>query len=162
MIGIGCLGTVANTFGARKLPLLEYVVLAVHIVGFLCILIPLWVVRPLGEKAAAGEVFGSFRNLGGWETLGTACYVGSITATGAFAGSDAAVHLAEETRDASRSVPRMMVGTVVLNGAMGFVMIITFVRFSVLFFFNSSFFSLCGIFVLKVVRLFLETGLVDE
>ncbi|RMY49193.1 hypothetical protein D0865_07637, partial [Hortaea werneckii] len=126
MIGIGCLGTVANTFGARKLPLLEYVVLAVHIVGFLCILIPLWVVRPLGEKAAAGEVFGSFRNLGGWETLGTACYVGSITATGAFAGSDAAVHLAEETRDASRSVPRMMVGTVVLNGAMGFVMIITF------------------------------------
>ncbi|KAI7662744.1 amino acid permease [Hortaea werneckii] len=126
MIGIGCLGTLVNTFGARKLPLLEYVVLAVHIVGFFCILIPLWVVRPLGEKASAGEVFGSFRNLGGWETLGTACYVGSITATGAFAGSDAAVHLAEETRDASRSVPRMMVGTVVLNGAMGFVMIITF------------------------------------
>ena len=133
MIGIGCLGTLANTFGAGKLPLLEYVVLAVHIVGFFCILIPLWVVRPLGEKAAAGEVFGSFRNLGGWETLGTACYVGSITATGAFAGSDAAVHLAEETRDASRSVPRMMVGTVVLNGAMGFVMIITFVRVSILF-----------------------------
>ncbi|KAI7158396.1 amino acid permease [Hortaea werneckii] len=126
MIGIGCLGTLANTFGARKLPRLEYVVLAVHIVGFFCILIPLWVVRPLGEKASAGEVFGSFRNLGGWETLGTACYVGSITATGAFAGSDAAVHLAEETRDASRSVPRMMVGTVLLNGAMGFVMIITF------------------------------------
>ncbi|GAB1739310.1 hypothetical protein NU219Hw_g4054t1 [Hortaea werneckii] len=126
MIGIGCLGTLANTFGAKKLPLLEYVVLAVHVVGFFCILIPLWVVRPLGEKASAGEVFGSFRNLGGWESIGTACYVGSITATGAFAGSDAAVHLAEETRDASRSVPRMMVGTVLLNGAMGFVMIITF------------------------------------
>ncbi|KAI7353915.1 hypothetical protein KC336_g22347, partial [Hortaea werneckii] len=106
--------------------LLEYVVLAVHIVGFFCILIPLWVAQPLGQKASAGEVFGSFRNLGGWESIGTACYVGSITATGAFAGSDAAVHLAEETRDASRSVPRMMVGTVLLNGAMGFVMIITF------------------------------------
>ncbi|KAI7084894.1 amino acid permease [Hortaea werneckii] len=126
MIGIGCLGTLANTFGARRLPLLEYVVLAVHIVGFFCILIPLWVAQPLGQKASAGEVFGSFRNLGGWESIGTACYVGSITATGAFAGSDAAVHLAEETRDASRSVPRMMVGTVLLNGAMGLVMIITF------------------------------------
>ncbi|RMY59087.1 hypothetical protein D0863_12058 [Hortaea werneckii] len=126
MIGIGCLGTLANTFGARRLPLLEYVVLAAHIVGFFCILIPLWVVRPLGEKARAAEVFGSFRNLGGWESIGTACYVGSITATGAFAGSDAAVHLAEETRDASRSVPRMMVGTVLLNGAMGFVMVVTF------------------------------------
>ncbi|OTA26662.1 hypothetical protein BTJ68_11693 [Hortaea werneckii EXF-2000] len=126
MIGIGCLGTLANTFGARRLPLLEYVVLAVHIVGFFCILIPLWAAQPLGQKASAGEVFGSFRNLGGWESIGTACYVGSIKATGAFAGSDAAVHLAEETRDASRSVPRMMVGTVLLNGAMGFVMIITF------------------------------------
>ncbi|KAI6793533.1 amino acid permease [Hortaea werneckii] len=130
MIGIGCLGTLANTFGARRLPLLEYVVLAVHIVGFFCILIPLWVAQPLAEKASAGEVFGSFRNLGGWESIGTACYVGSITATGAFAGSDAAVHLAEETQDASRSVPRMMVGTVLLNGAMGFVMIITFVFLS--------------------------------
>lgn len=36
------------------------------------------------------------------------------------------MHLAEEVRKASRVVPRMMVTTILLNGAMGFVMVVTF------------------------------------
>ncbi|KAK4976937.1 hypothetical protein LTR42_002983 [Elasticomyces elasticus] len=31
-----------NTLLAHQLPLLEYIVLAIHLLGFLCILIPLW------------------------------------------------------------------------------------------------------------------------
>lgn len=81
----------------------------------------------LAPKASATDVFGSFTNFGGWPSIGTACYVGSITATGSFAGSDAAAHLSEECRDASKAVPRMMVGTVLLNGVMGLVFIITYV-----------------------------------
>ena len=124
MIGIGVIGTLMNTFGAKRLPILEGIVLVVHIFGFFVIIVPLWVLAP---KAPASEVFGSFSNFGGWPTLGTACFVGTISSTGSFAGSDAAAHLAEETKDASKSVPRMIVGTVLLNGVMGLVFIITYV-----------------------------------
>lgn len=124
MIAIACLATFINTYGARRLPILEGIVLVVHIFGFFCVIIPLWVLAP---KASATDVFGSFTNFGGWPSIGTACYVGSITATGSFAGSDAAAHLSEECRDASKAVPRMMVGTVLLNGVMGLVFIITYV-----------------------------------
>jgi choline transport protein len=124
MIGIGVIGTLMNTYGAKHLPVLEGIVLIVHIFGFFCIIIPLWVLAP---KAPASEVFGTFDNFGGWSSIGAACFVGSITATGSFAGSDAAVHLSEETKDASKSVPRMIMFTIVLNGAMGLVFIITYV-----------------------------------
>lgn len=82
----------------------------------------------MAPKAPASEVFGSFSNSGGWNSIGTACFVGTISATGSFAGSDAPAHLAEEVKDASRAVPRMMMATILLNGVMGFVMIITYVR----------------------------------
>jgi amino acid transporter len=130
MIGIGIIGTLMNTYGAKHLPILEGIVLIVHIFGFFCIIIPLWVLAP---KAPASEVFGTFSDFGGWSSIGAACFVGSITATGSFAGSDAAVHLSEETNDASKSVPRMIIFTIVLNGAMGLVFIITYVSQKQLF-----------------------------
>lgn len=125
MIGIGVIGTLMNTFGAKRLPILEGIVLIVHIFGFFVVIVPLWVLAP---KASSSDVFGSFSNFGGWPTLGTALYVGTISGTGSFAGSDAAAHLAEETKDASKSVPRMIMGTILLNGVMGLVYIITYVR----------------------------------
>ena len=130
MIGIGIIGTLMNTYGAKHLPILEGIVLIVHIFVFFCIIIPLWVLAP---KAPASEVFGTFSDFGGWSSIGAACFVGSITATGSFAGSDAAVHLSEETNDASKSVPRMIIFTIVLNGAMGLVFIITYVSQKQLF-----------------------------
>jgi choline transport protein len=134
MIGIGVIGTLMNTYGAKHLPVLEGIVLIVHIFGFFCIIIPLWVLAP---KAPAREVFGTFDNFGGWSSIGAACFVGSITATGSFAGSDAAVHLSEETKDASKSVPRMIIFTIVLNGAMGLVFIITYVGYHLFCFVHS-------------------------
>lgn len=41
-------------------------------------------------------------------------------------GPDSATHMSEELRDASYSLPRAMIWTAILNGAMGFVMIVTF------------------------------------
>lgn len=41
-------------------------------------------------------------------------------------GADGAVHMSEELRDASRVLPRAMILTTVFNGAMGWIMIITF------------------------------------
>ncbi|KAK3618177.1 hypothetical protein LTR56_024809 [Elasticomyces elasticus] len=123
MIGIGIIGAIMNTFGAKRLPILEGVVFVLHVFGWFAIIIPLGVLSP---KASSTEVFGTFSNFGGWSTIGTAVFVGTITATGSFAGSDAAAHLSEETKDASKSVPRMIVGTVLINGAMGLVFIITY------------------------------------
>lgn len=123
MICIAALGTVMNTFGAKRLPLLEGLVFILHVVGWFATIIPLWVLAP---KATSSQVFSTFSNNGGWASIGAACYIGSVTATGSFAGSDAAAHLSEETRDASKSVPRMIVGTVIINGAMGLIFIITY------------------------------------
>jgi choline transport protein len=124
MIAVAVLATLMNTYGAKKLPILEGIVLVVQVVGFFSIIIPLWVLSP---KAPASEVFGSFSNYGGWSSIGAACFVGSITATASFAGSDAAVHMAEETEDASKAVPRMIMLTIAVNGLMAFIFIITYV-----------------------------------
>ena len=128
MIAVGMIATLMNTYGAKKLPILEGIVLVVQVVGFCCIIITLWVLSP---KATASEVFTSFSNFGGWPNIGTACFVGSITATASFAGSDAAVHMAEETEDASKSVPRMIMITIAVNGLTAFIFIITYVSTSV-------------------------------
>lgn len=123
MVGIGIIGTIFNTFGAKRLPLLEGIILCIHIFGFFCIIVPLWVMAP---KASPRAVFTEFSNFGGWPSIGTACIVGQLTAGGSFAGSDAPAHLAEEVKNASLAVPRMMLATIILNGMMGFVMIITY------------------------------------
>lgn len=124
MIGIGIIGTLMNTYGAGRLTNLQGLVLVVHIFGFFCIVIPLWVLAP---KAPASEVFGSFENFGGWPSIGTACFIGTLAATGSFVDSDAAVYMAEATMDASQSVLKTMMFTIMLNGTMGFVFIITYV-----------------------------------
>jgi amino acid transporter len=55
-----------NTFLARRLPLVEGVVLVLHLGGFVAILVPLWV---LGERSEAREVFTTFNDGGGCEFL---------------------------------------------------------------------------------------------
>lgn len=114
---------VFNAFLASKLPLLEGVVVVFHIAGFFAILIVLWV---LADTTPASEVFTTFNNGGGWSTQGASCLVGILSPVFSFVGPDAATHMAEELQDASRSLPLAMVWTAIVNGAMGFVMIVTF------------------------------------
>ena len=54
---------------------------------------------------------------------GLATLVGIITPTTAFLGADAAAHMAEELRNASKTLPRVMLWTSVVNGALGFIML---------------------------------------
>ncbi|KAH0287410.1 amino acid transporter, partial [Aureobasidium sp. EXF-3399] len=118
------LAVMVNTLGAKRLPLLEATILFLHVFGFFAVLIPLWVIAP---KISAKEAFTSFSNTGGWSSIGAAVVIGQLTAVGSLGGSDAPAHLAEEVANASYVVPRVMVATVMLNGAMGLVSIITFV-----------------------------------
>ena len=53
-------------------------------------------------------------------STGAACVVGQIAAVGSLTGCDAAVHMSEEVKDASRTVRKMMMATIALNGIMGF------------------------------------------
>lgn len=57
------------------------------------------------------------------DLVGLACLVGMLTPTTAFLGADAAVHMAEELKNASKTLPRAMIWTSVVNGGMGFVML---------------------------------------
>lgn len=122
-IAMALISTFFNTYGARQLPLLEGLVLCLHVFGFFAILIPLWVLAP---KQSAKQVFTSFQDGGDWGSIGTACIIGMISPIYSFIGPDAGTHMSEEIRDASRIVPRSMIATAILNGVLGFVMTITY------------------------------------
>lgn len=114
-----------NTFFVSKLPVLEGTVLVLHIVGFFAILVPLWILADMPKPAS--EVFFSFTDGGQWGNMGLSCLVGMLSPVFSFLGPDAATHMSEELRDASRTLPLAMIWTAAINGAMGFVTICTFV-----------------------------------
>jgi choline transport protein len=114
---------VFNIFLIKQLPLIEAVMLFVHVAGFVVIIAVLWATGPIGD---AKDVFTTFSDYGGWNNNGLAALTGIVAAIVGFLGADAAVHLAEEVRDAPKIVPRSMVWTTLSNGAMTVVMAITF------------------------------------
>ncbi|KAI7472612.1 hypothetical protein KC351_g11564 [Hortaea werneckii] len=119
-MGVTLLSVFFNTLGARHLPLFESLILILHIVGFFAVIITLGALAP---KAPAEQVFTEFSNFGGWTSIGGACVVGMLTATGSLGGSESP---AQEVRNASVVVPRMMITTIILNGILGLAMIIMF------------------------------------
>lgn len=124
VFAVSAFSVLFNTFLAFTLPLVETVVLVVHLLGFFGILIPLWVLAPV--KGNAHTVFTQFNNYGGWNSDGTSALVGILAAMIPLLGADAAVHMSEELRDASRNVARSMIWTTTINGLTGWVMLITF------------------------------------
>lgn len=123
-IAVALFAVAFNVWGAKRIPAFEGIILFFHVFGFFAIMVPLWVLAP---KAPAREVFTDFKNYGGWSSVGAACVIGQISAAGAFIGADSAAHMAEEVRMASVTVPRMMMGTVLINGILGLASVITFV-----------------------------------
>ncbi|MCJ1430794.1 hypothetical protein MMC27_000144 [Xylographa pallens] len=112
-----------NTFLVKRLPLVEGLVLILHIAGFFAILIPLWV---FGARSSSQEVWTTFEDAGGWGNNGLACLVGIISPVVSNLGSDAATHMSEELRNATKTLPRAMIATAIVNGSLGFVMVVTF------------------------------------
>ncbi|PGH26560.1 serine/threonine protein kinase [Polytolypa hystricis UAMH7299] len=120
---IAFVGTFVNTYLAGHLPSLEGLILIIHIFGFFATMIPLWV---MADRTPTEKVFTEFVNAGGWPSLGVACLVGQLTPIFSFLGPDAATHIAEEIKDASKIVPWCMISTALINGGLGFIMLITF------------------------------------
>ena len=122
-IALILVSTLFNTYLVRRLPLVEGILLALHILGFFAIFIPLWVFAPRSDAKA---VFTQFSDGGGWGSTGLATLVGMLSPVLALIGSDAATHMSEELRNASKSLPKTMVFTAIFNGALGFLMLVTF------------------------------------
>ena len=123
VIAITAFCIIFNTFLARKLPMVEVVVLVIHLLGFFAILIPLWV---LAQRSSPSRVFTEFLNLGGWSTTGLAFIVGLLSPVYTLIRPDSTVHMSEEVRDASLVLPNAIMWAAGLNGSLGFVMVITF------------------------------------
>ncbi|XHF97054.1 hypothetical protein AWENTII_000658 [Aspergillus wentii] len=112
---------VINSVGGKLLPRFEGLILVLHILGFIAIIAP---VTAMAEHTSGKEVFTTFLNMGEWPRQGLSFFVGLMGCVFAFAGGDAAVHMSEEIDNAPVVVPRSIMLSVLINGALGFSMLI--------------------------------------
>lgn len=121
-IALVCVSLFINTILAKILPTIQATILVLHVCGFIAILVPLWVLSP---HAPADQVFTHFNDGGDWRSMGLATLVGILSPTVSLIGPDAAVHISEEVRNASKTIPRIMLAAAIGNGTLGFVMLVT-------------------------------------
>ncbi|KAJ6127327.1 hypothetical protein N7523_002939 [Penicillium sp. IBT 18751x] len=122
VIAISTFSIIFNTFLAKNLPFVEGLILIIHVIGLFAIIIPLWVLAPRNNAHA---VFTHFNNGGGWDSAGTATLVGLSTTITSMLGYDCSVHMSEEIKDASETLPKAMMSSVAVNGVLGFIMLVT-------------------------------------
>ncbi|KAF2015390.1 amino acid transporter [Aaosphaeria arxii CBS 175.79] len=123
VIAVTAIVWVLNVYGAKAMPLFQNMMLVVHVFGFLAIIIVLWVLSP---RLTAKDTFTVFTNSGGWNSMGLSLMVGQISAIYACICSDAAAHMSEEIKDAGKTVPRAMVWSYIINGALGLVFLVSY------------------------------------
>lgn len=115
--------TVMNTCLGMVLPVVEVFILIVHIFGFFGVLIPLLY---LGPRSSASSVFSTSWEMGGWNDVTLATFIGMKGAVAAFLGTDGAVHMAEEVANSSTAVPQSMLAAILINGGLGFGILLAF------------------------------------
>ncbi|KAF1986462.1 putative GABA permease [Aulographum hederae CBS 113979] len=113
-----------NIYGSRLLAPSQNPLMVLHIFLFIAICVVLWVMAP---HPSAHDVFLEFENFGGWSSMGLSLMVGQISALFGLMCNDAAAHMAEEVKDAGKTVPEAMFWSYIVNGIMGFVVVLSFV-----------------------------------
>ncbi|KAL8934992.1 MAG: hypothetical protein Q9211_004937 [Gyalolechia sp. 1 TL-2023] len=111
-----------NTLLAKTLPMAEFLILFLHIAGLFAIITPLLIMAP---KNSARVALLEITNSGGWSTTGTSFMVGLLTALGSMMGMDCAVHMSEEVKNASETVPKAILWGATLNGILGYLAVFT-------------------------------------
>ncbi|KAJ9606975.1 hypothetical protein H2200_008986 [Cladophialophora chaetospira] len=111
-----------NAIIPGTLPKFEVFIIFFHIAGFIAILATLWATAP---HNSAHFVFTTALNEGGWSTQGLSYCVGFLGNVATFVGADASVHLAEEVENAAWNIPRAILASMCINGAVGFAMMLT-------------------------------------
>ncbi|RAL17656.1 choline transport protein [Aspergillus homomorphus CBS 101889] len=102
-------------------PVIKVFLLIAHIFGFFAVLIALVY---LGPSAGLRSGFTQTLDYGGWHNIGLATFVGLQGTVVAFMGMDGAIHMAEEVENSSLVVPQSMLLAILLNGSLGFAMLI--------------------------------------
>lgn len=102
--------------------LTEGIALVVHVTGFFAIIITLWVMAP---RRSAADALLNFTNEGGWSSTGLSSMIGLLAPMAVLVGYDCSVHMSEEIQDASITLPRAIMGSVVLNVTLVFTIITT-------------------------------------
>ncbi|GAM87006.1 hypothetical protein ANO11243_050270 [Dothideomycetidae sp. 11243] len=123
MVAIVSISAVFNIHLARHLPMLEGVFLLGHLLGFALIILTLGILSP---KVSASSVFTTFESQSGYSSLGLGVLVGQMSAVYGLIGSDGAVHMAEETKNAAINVPRSIAYSYLVNGILGFAMLVLY------------------------------------
>ncbi|GAB7366367.1 hypothetical protein MBLNU230_g8165t2 [Neophaeotheca triangularis] len=104
----------ANIYLSRYIPRVQTLFFVFHVLAFFCFFIPILVYAP---KASARQVFTEFENTGGWSSMGFAVLAGQLSAIYMMCGTDSSCNIAEEVRDASKTLPRTMLAIFGVNMA---------------------------------------------
>lgn len=88
-IAVSAFSITTNIFLSRDLPVIEGIVLVVHIFSCCGIIVTLWVLSPMAD---AKTVFTTFSDNGGWGNLGGSTLIGISATILPLLGADAAVH----------------------------------------------------------------------
>lgn len=112
-----------NLYGWRLIPMLEVAAGVLHVALFVIFIAVLLAMAP---KQSAEFVFvQSMPPSSGWTNSFVAWNLGLITPVWGFVGFDGTIHMSEEVRSSRHAVPRAVFWTIVLNGLLVFVMVIT-------------------------------------
>lgn len=113
-----------NVYLARKLPGIEAAVFTLYALAFVAFFI---ILLAMGSRSGVKTMFTHFEDNANWGSIGTACFVGVSGPVITLIGSDSAVHMAEELKNASRQLPKVMLFTAAVNYLLGFLMLIAFI-----------------------------------
>ncbi|KAG7004718.1 hypothetical protein G7Y79_00024g056680 [Physcia stellaris] len=122
VIAVVAFAIIFNTSLAKKLPLVEGIILLMHVAGVFAIVIPLLVLSPRNDARTA---LLHFDNGGNWPTMGVAFMVGLLTSLSSMLGFDCSVHMSEEIKNASETLPKAMLWGVGLNAILGYIAVFT-------------------------------------
>lgn len=68
---------IVNVWFARAMPMIQNLLLVLHVLGFMAVIIALWAMAP---RNAPEIVFMEFTDRGGWQSIGLSLMVGQISA----------------------------------------------------------------------------------
>ncbi|KAF7196869.1 Choline transport protein [Pseudocercospora fuligena] len=121
-IAIALVAVLFNTVLVEKLPVFEFIILILHVAAYIAFEV---VLLAMGPQSSRKEVFEQWNNENGWPNLSTAVLIGIIAPVTTLTSADSICHLAEELKDASKWLPRCMVGAAALNFSISFLMLLT-------------------------------------
>jgi choline transport protein len=117
-----CVNVFINVVTPNLLPKFEIAIMILHLAGFVAIMVALLTTSEIGT---AKSVWLTAFNEGGWSTQGLSYCIGFLGNVATFVGADASVHMAEEVSNASLTIPRAICAGMIINGIIGFAMMIT-------------------------------------